>query len=464
VLRRSWVRLLCVLLLGALIASSCGDDRDEDATDETTETTADDGGDDGGDATFGDLESPCGEGDASGSSAQGVTDDSITIGYGDDAGFASSPGLNHEMSDAIKGVIDWCNEQGGINGREVVGKYYDAKITEVNNVMTEACSTVFMLVGEGWALDAGGEQKRVECGLGAVPAYSVSAAFAHGPDMAQAVPNPVDFTPVHIAASIAEAYPDEIKKTAVMFANYSATIETKEKVLASYPEFGYEFLNCPQEYNISGEADWKPFAQKLKECGAEIVYFTGSPYPNFQNFLEAADQLDFSPIYITDANFYDEAFAKWNQNGLADKVHVREAYPPLDEADDVKAIQDYIDIVDAVDGDKNQLGEQAMSSFLLWATAAKACGSELTKECIFEEIDKIEEWTGGGLHAPTNPGSNMPPNCGVVLKLDGTKFVRFDPKEKGELECSDDYVAKVTGKVVDDAKLGPDRISTLYKK
>jgi hypothetical protein len=96
--------------------------------------------------------------------------------------------------------------------------------------------------------------------------------------------------------------------------------------------------------------------------------------------------------------------------------------------------------------------------------AAKACGSELTKECIFSEIDKIEEWTGGGLHAPTNPGSNMPPNCGLVLKLEGTEYVRFDPEEKGELECSDDYVGKVAGKVVDDAKLGPDRISTLYKK
>jgi hypothetical protein len=58
----------------------------------------------------------------------------------------------------------------------------------------------------------------------------------------------------------------------------------------------------------------------------------------------------------------------------------------------------------------------------------------------------------------------MPPTCGVTLKLDGTKFVRAYPEEKGKLDCSDDYVVKVTGPVVDAAELGPDRISTKYQQ
>jgi hypothetical protein len=247
-----------------------------------------------------------------------------------------------------------------------------------------------------------------------------------------------------------------------MFANYAATIDTKDKVLASYPPFGFEFLPCPQSYNISGEADWKPFAQKLKECGAEVVYFTGSPYPNFENFLEAADQLDFRPIYLTDANFYEDAFAKWNTSGLADDVYVREAFLPLDQADKVPAIQDYLDIVEGDGGDVNQLGEQSASSFLLWATAAKACGSTLTRDCMAEELAKVDEWTGGGLHAPTNPATNMPPECGLVLKLEGTKYVQWSPEKEGTLDCSPDYVKEVTGPVVDNAKLGPDRVSTLF--
>src|SRR6266699_347436 len=75
----------------------------------------------------GTLVSPCGHGSATGATANGVTNTSITIGYGDDAGYAAAPGLDKEMSDAVKPMIKWCNDQGGINGRKVIGNYYDAK-------------------------------------------------------------------------------------------------------------------------------------------------------------------------------------------------------------------------------------------------------------------------------------------------------------------------------------------------
>ena len=74
----------------------------------------------------------------------------------------------------MKAMIEWCNEQGGINGRQIEGRYYDAKFTEANNVMQEACGQVFMLVGEGWASDGAAEETRLGCNLPAVPGYSVS--------------------------------------------------------------------------------------------------------------------------------------------------------------------------------------------------------------------------------------------------------------------------------------------------
>ena len=82
--------------------------------------------------TFGDLPSPCGPGDATGATDQGVTNTGIHIAYGDDRGYAASPGLDQEMGDAAKAMIKWCNDQGGINGRQIVGDYYDAAITQVN--------------------------------------------------------------------------------------------------------------------------------------------------------------------------------------------------------------------------------------------------------------------------------------------------------------------------------------------
>jgi len=96
-----------VLLAFLLLATAaCGrDDSDGASEDDGAEATADDGGSDGGgEATslaeggFGDLEAVCQDGDASGATAPGVTDDTITVGTITDKGGVVQ-GLNEEMYD-----------------------------------------------------------------------------------------------------------------------------------------------------------------------------------------------------------------------------------------------------------------------------------------------------------------------------------------------------------------------------
>src|SRR5690606_4298570 len=153
---------------------------------------------------------------------------------------------------------------------------------------------------------------------------------------------------------------------------------------------------------------WAAIAQRLKDCGAEMVYFSGSPNPAFQNFLDAASQVDFKPVWWTDANFVTPQFAAWNQNGFADNVYSRMVFVPLEQADTNPATKQYVELVEPSGGDVSLLGAQAASAFLLWATGAKACGSNLTGQCVIDELRKVNEWTGGGLHSTTDPGGNLP--------------------------------------------------------
>ena len=177
------MRLIAVLAALIVVAAACSSDRRRagGAEAETDTTAADDGAAAPRPTASARSTRPAARATAGPAGDQGVTEDQIVIGYGDDAGFPASPGLSHETSDAIEAMIAWCNEQGGINGREIVGNYYDAAITNVANAMTQACGEVFMLVGEAWALDSAQEETRVGCGLPAVPTYSVSPEFANGP-------------------------------------------------------------------------------------------------------------------------------------------------------------------------------------------------------------------------------------------------------------------------------------------
>ena len=226
------LKLLSILVVCALTAIACGGadrsdsesgaeattaptaaaDTEDAAADGEAADSAADAGDTGsaesepdeaeGESTaeagdmFGDMAWPCGPGDASGATDQGVTDDTILIGGGDDRGFAASLGLNKAQTDAIQALVEKCNELGGINGRQLEVEPYDAQLFEVASVMLDACDRMFMLVGEGFAVDGFGEETRVQCDLAHVPAWTVSAAAAHGPSMVQPVPNPADRLPI----------------------------------------------------------------------------------------------------------------------------------------------------------------------------------------------------------------------------------------------------------------------------
>ena len=417
-------------------------------------------------AMFGTLESPCGPGTASGATAKGVTDTEITIGYGDDAGYAAAPGLDKEMSDAVEAMIDWCNEQGGINGRTVKGNYYDAQVLQISQVMTQACSDdVFMLVGQGYVLDAGQEQQRIECQLSTIPGFAVGTAFASGSGMQQPIPNPGDQMPLAAAYQFAELFPDAVKAAALVFAEFPATRETRDKAAAAYPQAGWEFLPCDQIYNVAGESDWKPIASNLLACGVEAVVWVGSPDPNMQNFLNASQQVGFEPVWLTDANQYVASFAEWNgqNDGAADQVYVRMTGVPFELADEVPAVRQYVDLVTASGGSIGLLGEQSASAFLLWATGVQSCGSEVTAKCVLDSAAQQTDWTGGGLHLPTNPGENEGATCGMLLKLSGPEWEKVVPDDDTLFECDDRYLATgLTTDAVASAQLNADRIATQF--
>jgi hypothetical protein len=72
------------------------------------------------------------------------------------------------------------------------------------------------------------------------------------------------------------------------------------------------------------------------------------------------------------------------------------------------------------------LGDQAMSSWLLWAQAAIKCGADLTRDCVWKNLNEVQTWTGGGLHAKTTPGSGKASPCFILFDAKDGKFTQPD--------------------------------------
>lgn len=442
-----------ILVLLLLVASACSrDDTTEtggDAT--TTSTTAAGGGDDAtalDNGGFGDLDAVCQDGDASGATATGVTDTEIHLGTITDKGFTGAPGLNKEMYDAAVAFTSWCNEHGGILGRQLVVDDLDAALTEYEARITEACEKDFALVGGGAVFDEDPNGARVACGLPNIAGYVVSAAARNADLQVQPVPNPLERVNIGRYVAAARDFPEGIKKFGIMSANLPAVTLVRDQLLAAAASLDYEVI-YQLEYAPAGETGWANFVADMQAKDVKVLEYVGQP-ADLAQLNRAMDTAGWHPdVLLLSGNFYDANYAS-EAGAVAGNTYIQVQNHPFEEAADNKATQDYLDLMQQYnpDGKVALLGAQGISSWLLFAKAATECGSDLTAQCLLEKAGAMTDWTGGGLHAPQQPGNTEPSTCWLALSLTADGFHRNEdatqPNE-GVFNCDPANVLEIPG-------------------
>jgi Periplasmic binding protein len=419
------------LLLALLLVASAACARDDDGTaaeEDGGEAPADDGGSGSDDATsidsggFGELEAVCQDGDASGATDTGVTDTEIRVGTVTDKGFTGAAGLNEEMYDTAIAFAAWCNDHGGINGREVVIDDLDAALTEYEARITEACEQDFALVGGGAVFDEDPNDVRVGCNLANIAGYVVSERGRTAGQQVQPLPNPVDKVAIGRLQAAKRDFPDSITSYGIMTSNLPSVILVRDQLVEAAESIGFDTIYSI-EYAPSGETGWANFVADMQSQGVKILEYVGQP-SDFIALTQAMDTAGWAPDVISlSTNFYDAKYAEEAGN-IAPNLYIQSAFHPFEMAADSKATQDYLDIMEQYnpDGKVAGLGVQSMSSFLMFAQAAAACGSDLTSDCLLEGAAALSDWTGGGLHAPQTPGNEEPTACYLILGLGAEGF------------------------------------------
>jgi hypothetical protein len=449
------------------VAGACsdrgGDDNEVGSGDESSDDTS--GG--GGEGQFGNLESPCGEGGGDGSSdttaakagqaeseTLGVTDDSIAVGTVSDPGFSARPGLNQEIFDAGEAFVEWCNEQGGINGRELVLTQHDAAFTEYQARLEEACQQDFAIVGDGVVQDnlwltAGRTCDLIDiAGFATTPEKAGTAGHETVIEnrVVQPVPNPSDEFPggaIQVLAAESPENEEALQNIGILYGDFGTTIVQKDRSREAYEQLGGTVVH-EQAYNVAGEANWAPFAQALQEEGVEWLNFVGEG-ENLALLQQAMSEINYSPtVTLQDSNFYDPNYLE-AAGPAAEGTYIRSAFVPFEERNANPATDQYMTEVEAIEGKVALLGAQSWSGWLLFAQSAKECddAGDLTRTCVLETAGAVEDWEGGGLHAPTNPGLNSGTECTMVMQVQDGAFVRHLPEEG--FECDPAYILELEG-------------------
>jgi hypothetical protein len=443
----------------ALAFAACG--RDEEPSTQTTgggttpgdttQTTGEPqaaGLDEGGFGDLGVICSPAPEGTVLEATDVGVTEDTIQISTVADPGFAGRPGLNQEMFDVAEAFAKWCNEHGGINGRQIDVKLRDAKLTEYQQQMIAACSEGdFMMVGGGAVFDDTGQAERLGCGLPNIPGFVVTATAAEADLTIQPIPNPANSLPIGDFKYLAEQYPDTLENVGVLTGDLNTTVVVAQRYKEGVGTLGWDVV-YDDTYPANGVESWRPWVTNMQSAGVQGLIWVGEPV-NLSKLLEEAEALNFSLEWVrTDANHYDPKLTE--AGTAADGTYTRSVFAPFLEgtAEAGSASEQYNQLMDEYKpgGVKAYLGVQGLSGWLLFATAARDCGAELTRDCVFEKAGAVSEWNAGGLHAPLDLASGKGPACFDLFVVEGGEFTLADiAPNNGIYRCDEADVIELTG-------------------
>jgi ABC-type branched-subunit amino acid transport system substrate-binding protein len=395
----------------------------------------------------GTLKAACGKGKpAHGATDKGVTDTAITIGViSDKSGVVAVPTAGIDGS--VEAFVAFCNSLGGINGRQLTLKHYDSKILVEGDAMKQACEdNIFALVGSGSVEDDPGAVTMVKCKLVEVAAYTATYVKGLSPRVFQPVPNPGDYYPVGAGRFIAKRFPDAVKRAAIMWPNLPVgRIQAARQQDAYQQAAGYQFVySNPTDVLVQ---NWSPIVSALKDKRVEWVTDVTTS-SEMLHLLQSMSDAGLKPAVVDlGQQYYDESFP--GKPGT-DGALVLTNTAPFEEVGANPALQVYLQWLKKASPSTppTTLGVQAFSAGLLFAQAAGALGSNLTREGLITQLKGIKHWDGGGLQAPADPGDNKGLSCFLYMQIKGAKFVRYWPEKPTDgshgFDCNPNYSLKLT--------------------
>jgi ABC-type branched-subunit amino acid transport system substrate-binding protein len=246
-------------------------------------------------------------------------------------------------------------------------------------------------------------------------------------------------------------HPDAIKTAAIIAGDIDTATIQADRIKEAYETVGFDFVY--EKHTAVIQESYAAEAKAMKDQGVEYVNFVNSTAEAVKLLRDMKTQSFKPEVLDFGQQYYDTDMLK--AGDAAEGLLVLLNTVPFEEADDSPALAEYLEAYDKVGSNiqATSLGVQSFSAGLLFATAVKEVGNDLTRDSVLKQLHTIETWDGGGMHLVGHPGTNAVSTCFMYSEVEDGKFVRVWPKKAATFDCNDDYAIKLKGNYGEGAKL-----------
>ena len=356
------------------------------------------------------------------------------------------PGLFKGAREATEAYVEKINSSGGLNGHPVEIVKGDSQTT--CNGATAAWGSVMpqvqAMVGSISGLDS--------CAAKALNANpKTPAIFQILNPVLSGIPNGFSPSPRPLGQSVGPyKYIEAQNPGAIKHIGYIANKVTEFsyiQLISGLKGIGGE-VAYTRTTDVTKQTDFTSDIIKMKAAGVKWLTLDGLPIDVVNRILNNAKQQNWKPEVVTAVTSYDGNFLK-----LADPAAVEGVYIPTsvalflgEDRASSPGVDEYLTWLKKVhpDSKPDLFGAYAWAASELWYQAWKAAGGSKSPDDVRFALGTIQKFDAKGLLAEASPTSRTPATCWLVARIQGGKYVREIPKDKG-FSCEGAEYVPLTG-------------------
>ena len=369
---------------------------------------------------------PCGSGPVTPSNETGLSNEAITVGVIADVTGARAQFLSNWQ--AMQAFAAFCNSRGGIAGRRLDVKLFDANVFNHRTAVIDSCATVFALVGSAAAFDGDGASIESDCGIPDVPALIAEPGHDRVPTVVAPLPNPQDLFLVGPERYLARTHPNAVRNAAMAYLDVGVTAVRASREVEATRRIGYRYTIIDPIPALYGDQDVKALVGHLKSRSVRYLSFQGrvTDLAAFQTAIAASghqvDVVDAPPL------FYDPSYPI-AAGAAAEGTYVVTQTTPFTDTASSPELRRYTEWLGrAVPGAvPTAYGARGWSAGLLFAEAVRRAAAKLDRASVLAQLRAIHAWDGNGIQVPADPGSGRASSCFAYMQVRSGSFIRAYP-------------------------------------